>query len=640
MSNIKKLMMSSAGGAGIDVDEVFSTYLYTGNGTSQTITNGLDLAGEGGLIWNKYKSGSGHLWYDTERGIDYIVGSHSDEAQYDYGGDITSVNSDGFSFGYYSGGVNYSGRDYVTWSFRKAPKFFDIVTYTGTGSAGLTVSHNLGATPGVILIKCTSSAENWRMWHTDFATNESIMLNNTGVKTSTVNFLNNTSPTSTTITLGNHKDCNASGDSYVMYLFAHNNSDGGFGPDGDQDIIKCGSWTASSSSAVSVNLGFEPQWVLIKKASGTSQDWLLWDTMRGMPVDTVQPYLSPNSTSGEGRDTYYLSPTATGFTVRQNALGSNGDTYIYIAIRRGPLFPPENGTDVFDMDFGGQTSPTPPLWSAGFNPDFALERQGYQTTTDNFIVSRLTQGKILVSNNAFAEINDTNWPWFDVQNGVSKFGYSVPSWYAAMWRRAPNYFDVTTYTGTGSSSLTVDHSLGVVPEMIWVRRRNGTSQGKVYHKDLTNTNSFLYLNSDAGEVSNQSNVWPTAPTDTQITIGNYTGDYTGGGDTGIAYLFASLDGVSKVGSYSGNGSSQTINCGFTGGARFVLIKRVNGTGGWLYYDTLRGINAGDDPRLRLDSTAYAADTDAIDAHSSGFSVNNDGAMTNASGATYIFYAIA
>jgi hypothetical protein len=67
MSNIKKLMMSAAGGDALDVDEVFSTYLYTGNGTSQTITNGLDLAGEGGLIWSKYRSGSSHLWYDTER---------------------------------------------------------------------------------------------------------------------------------------------------------------------------------------------------------------------------------------------------------------------------------------------------------------------------------------------------------------------------------------------------------------------------------------------------------------------------------------------------------------------------------------------------------------------------------------------
>ena len=115
-------MMSAAGGGALDVDDVFSTYLFTGNGTSQTITNGLDLAGEGGLIWTKRRDGSAaHQLYDTARGIDNVLNIVNNAGQYDYSGDITSVNSDGFSVGYYSGGLNYSNRDYATWSFRKAP---------------------------------------------------------------------------------------------------------------------------------------------------------------------------------------------------------------------------------------------------------------------------------------------------------------------------------------------------------------------------------------------------------------------------------------------------------------------------------------------------------------------------------------
>ena len=222
MANWKKLAQGAAGAAGagaaLNVEDVFSTYLYTGNGTSQTITNGIDLDGEGGLVWIKERgAASNHYLHDTERGASYNLRSNLTNAQQSTTW-FTGFNSDGF--GVQSSVLNGSSDTLASWTFRKAPKFFDVVTYTGDGVAGKTISHNLGSTPGAILIKCTSAAENWRMWHTAFATNESIMLNSTGVKTTTVNFLNNTSPTSSIITLGNHKDCNANGDTYVAYIFA------------------------------------------------------------------------------------------------------------------------------------------------------------------------------------------------------------------------------------------------------------------------------------------------------------------------------------------------------------------------------------------------------------------------------------
>jgi hypothetical protein len=227
-------------------------------------------------------------------------------------------------------------------------------------------------------------------------------------------------------------------------------------------------------------------------------------------------------------------------------------------------------------------------------------------------------------------------------NGFGTSTSANADYYAWMWKRAPNFFDVVAYTGTGSSSLTVDHNLGVVPEMMWVKRRSGTSDWKVYHKDLTNLNSYLVINSTAAEVSNQTNVWPTAPTDTQLTIGNYTGDYTGGGDQGIAYLFASLDGVSKVGSYTGNGTdNHQIDCGFSNGARMVIIKAASTTGAWKILDTERGIVTGNDPFLHLDSTAVEYTSfDLVDPYSGGFAVNSNFSAWNQSGQTYIFYAIA
>jgi hypothetical protein len=125
-----------------------------------------------------------------------------------------------------------------------------------------------------------------------------------------------------------------------------------------------------------------------------------------------------------------------------------------------------------------------------------------------------------------------------------------------------------------------------------------------------------------------------------FTLGD-GGAVNGSGSTYVAYLFASCPGVSKIGTYTGNGSSQTINCGFAGGARFVLIKRTDSTGNWLVGDSARGIVAGNDPLLYLNSTAAEVTTlDWIDADSSGFIVNQDStANANVNGASYIYLAI-
>jgi hypothetical protein len=114
------------------------------------------------------------------------------------------------------------------------------------------------------------------------------------------------------------------------------------------------------------------------------------------------------------------------------------------------------------------------------------------------------------------------------------------------------------------------------------------------------------------------------------------------GTTYVAYLFATCPGVSKVGSYTGTGTTQTINCGFTGGARFVLIKRTDDIGDWYVWDSARGIVAGNDPYLLLNSTAAeVTSTDYVDTFAAGFELTATApAAINASGGSYIFLAIA
>jgi hypothetical protein len=174
-----------------------------------------------------------------------------------------------------------------------------------------------------------------------------------------------------------------------------------------------------------------------------------------------------------------------------------------------------------------------------------------------------------------------------------------------------------------------------------VKSRSDARAWRVYTTTVGNTGS-LRLNSDASADSGITGYWNnTTPSDTSFTLGT-DNDTNGSGQTYIAYLFATLPGVSKVGSYTGNGSSQTIDCGFTSGARFVLIKRSNNSGGWYVWDTARGIVAGDDPFLQLNATAAElTGDDSIDPASSGFVVNQtDFAAMNVSGGEYIFLAIA
>jgi hypothetical protein len=126
-----------------------------------------------------------------------------------------------------------------------------------------------------------------------------------------------------------------------------------------------------------------------------------------------------------------------------------------------------------------------------------------------------------------------------------------------------------------------------------------------------------------------------------FTVGTNT-DVNTSSATYVAYLFASVSGVSKVGTYTGNGSNQTINCGFSAGARFVLIKRTDSTGDWYVWDTARGIVAANDPHLSLNTTAAEVTTnDSIDPDNSGFIVNQVAATNiNVNAATYIYLAIA
>lgn len=202
----------------------------------------------------------------------------------------------------------------------------------------------------------------------------------------------------------------------------------------------------------------------------------------------------------------------------------------------------------------------------------------------------------------------------------------------------PGFFDIVTYTGTGSNK-TENHNLASTPEFIIVRRRSSTEDWTCYHSSLGNT-KYITLNgaSAAGTLSNGWN--NTDPTSTNFTVGTHPRVNTSG-QTYLAYLFATLPGISKVGGYSGSNSAQNIDCGFTNGARFVLIKRTDGTADWFVWDTARGISSGNDPYLKINQPEVeVTNTNYINPLNAGFIVNGNIGDINTSGGSYIFLAIA
>jgi hypothetical protein len=632
------------------IENLFSTYLYTGNGSTQTITNGIDLDGEGGLVWIKPRDNpygaTNHFLRDTIRGGLNVIFSNTTAAGNTLATGLT-FNSNGFTTNSTSDD-NYG--NIVSWTFRKQPKFFDVVTYTGNFTAGREIAHNLGSVPGMIIIKSlTDDGYPWRVYHQSLGPTKFLALNYTNEEGDAVsaNMWNSTAPTDSVFTLGNHITVNSSSPStYVAYLFAHDA--GGFGDDAEQNVISCGSFVAPSSGTVSVTLGYEPQWILFKSAT-SSDNWFIFDTMRGWTASGNAPALSPNLSNDESPKSDWLSINSTGFTMPTGIFASS-DNIIYIAIRRGPMKTPEAGTEVFSPISRTGTGGAVSITGVGLTPDMTLrKRSGTSSFGDWPLQDRLRGPSAnLFTNltNDEASVPTVQVTSFDMDGATytdNAYNNTAGIQYINyFFKRAPGFFDVVAYSGDNASSRNIAHNLSASPELIMLATRTTTNLWPTYHKDLPDPNptypSFLRLNTNGG-INSSGGYYAATPTESVFTIG---GDLNASGQSYIAYLFATVAGVSKVGSYTGTGADLNLDCGFSAGARFVLIKRTDSTGDWYVWDSARGIVAGNDPYLLLNSpAAEEPNTDYIDPLSSGFTVTSNASSTvNVDTGTYIFLAIA
>ena len=363
---------------------VFSTTLYTGTASAQTITNSIDLSGEGGITWikNRDNSSADHSIYTTDIGNDKLLATNKTDALNTVSNSL-SFTSSGFSLsatniGYWN--TNKSGEDYVSWTFKKQTKFFDVVTYTGNGTAGRTINHSLGSAPGMIIVKQYQAGEArpWSIYHRgiDASAPEDYRISfTTAARVDDAGQWNDTAPTSSVFTVGDSTYVNNNGESYVAYLFAHDTAADGY--------IQCGSYTGNgSTTGPEIDLGWDVSWLLVKNASA-SANWLLLDTKRGMPPSGSDQHslLADSSTAELVNQSYQIQPITNGFQpISTNGLvNANGNTYIYMAIRAVVQ------TQTLDLSTGHTftITPTDALDILFSNPPASGTATGFTVEVDN-----------------------------------------------------------------------------------------------------------------------------------------------------------------------------------------------------------------------------------------------------------------
>jgi len=637
MSMLAKMAATAAYAPRLYVDDVFSAHTYTGNGGLQPISNGIDLGTRGGLVWIKSRTISqNNTLCDTTRGTALLSsnltsGNGSAGAVHQYNTDGFTVDSTGYT--------NTAGQLYVSWAFRKATKFFDVVSFTHT-SGELTFKHALGVTPGMVIIKKTDGSDNWWVYHSSLGGSIYLTLNQATGQQSTSEIWR---ATAGDFTVGNGVLMPGS---HVAYLFAHDVAADG--------LIQCGSYTANGNfGRVNLNLGWEPQFLLTKRVDST-EDWHIADIMRGVTGGAIDsgdstPALSPNLANAENPGTGNVRVSATGVDIQRN----DNASYIYLAIRR-PNKPPTRGTQVFQpvLQTGTGTNPRT-LSGVSFAPDTMILSDRLTTGAKNIFYDRLRGSKVSLA--SYTISNETGL--FGGADGVTltSTGVNIASTATALngnsvlflhlfFKRAPGFMDVVCYTGNGIDGRMVAHNLKAVPELILVKSRSSNMDWLV---SFYQSNEYYLKLNDSNYDYPNSAFWPRALNSTKAAFFSCStanvASSNANGVAFVAYLFASLPGVSKIGRYTGNGSSQTISCGFSNGARLVLIKRANvASGDWYVWDSVRGIVPGYDPHLSINTTAVEiASDDSIDPDTSGFVVNQLAPTNiNVSGTNYIFLAIA
>ena len=396
-----------------------------------------------------------------------------------------------------------------------------------------------------------------------------------------------------------------------------------FGEDQDTNIFKMGTYQGNGSAiGPEIYLGWEPQYVLIKRTD-SAEMWMIFDSLRGITTPGNDQELYVQSSSLEyTNDRLRLTPTGFQPMVNNQYTNYDGGTFMYFCVRRSDGVvgkPIETGTNAMTI-VNSTADSNGPTYATNFVVDFLMRRKPTGGTSDgssslnaNMVAyHRLMGDQYLRATDTHAEATSSRSRWW-FNTGANHT--DVTAFVGWLWKRHAG-FDVTTYKGDHVDDRKLPHSLGKTPEMIWTKNRGSTENWVVWHSGMPNSgdgenataHSLLNLtNATAHAGLIYGGTGATMPTSTHYSVGTHE-TINDDNYNYVSILFASVEGVSKLGSYTSDNGAEVINLGFQ--ARFLMVKRTDGTGNWKVFDSLRGMNvglSGLDAALNINDTSDETD---------------------------------
>ena len=663
--------------------EHFEPVLYTGNGSSQSIST-LDFQPD--LVWIKARvTAYDHRLFDSVRTLNGRLESNTTAAEVSntVNDNFVSFNSNGFTLGATSStnGSNFNNEPFVAWNWKaggaavsntdgtitsqvsaNTDAGFSIVKWTAESTVG-TVGHGLSTTPELIIFKRLDTSQDWYV-ETDSidGSYDYLVLNSTAAKVDGSGAWS-TRADSTTIT----SFTGTANADYIAYCL--HSVDG---------MSRIGSYVGTGTSGNAIVTGFRPAFVMVKNtSSGTSSSWWMIDAVRNPSNPRNNRLVADQNFSETSYSPANLDFNSNGFTLDGSYHGTNanGNTYIFMAFAEENVEPqPELANSFNTVTYTGNGG-TQAVTGVGFQPDLVWIKNRGTTQWHGLYDSVRGASKWITSNatNAEADTAGTTLTSFNIDGfslGDDTNGYGANTnnnnYVAWCWKASNEStinqegsvtsivsanpaagFSVVRHTGTGSAA-TVGHGLSSTPELIIRKDRDAATDWWVY---ASVSPYFGYLNhTDAFQSANNAaySYNQTVPTSTIFNVGNtYSGNVNN--NDYIAYCFHSVDGYQKVGSYTGVTGDITVTTGFR--PRFVMLKRTNSTGHWEIHDSTRfptvNNENGASSRLRAnDNSAEGSFTNSpIFFTDTGFVLDssvtaNSYGDYDANGSTYIYLAIA
>lgn len=311
----------------------FDVVTRTSDGASNYTKTGLGFSPD--LIWTKDRTSAyDHVLWDTTRGTQKYLNSNTTSTELT-AGQLASFNSDGYTINYGMGQANFSTDRYVDLIWDEATiSGMDIVGYVGDGNSGRAISHSLGVTPKMIIVKNRTTTSDWPVYHSSLAANNIVFLHLTqaqaAISTLAWGGVSAASSTTFTVTVGatDIRNVNKSGDNYIAYCFAE-----------VEGFSKFGSYTGNASAdGPFIYCGFRPKLIIGKRIDAV-ENWIIYDTSRDS-FNVASAQLQPNTSIAETTANSLIDFNSNGFKFRStNSFNGNsaGGTHIFMAFAESPF---------------------------------------------------------------------------------------------------------------------------------------------------------------------------------------------------------------------------------------------------------------------------------------------------------------